>query len=372
MKILFFSSMGGVPWGGSEELWHSAALRALDHGHSVAICVFDFSVVVPQIESLRARGAHIILRPRHPSLLARFTRSSPWLEQLTIFAPESICLSQGSAYECIGRRSTKPLLEWLRSARTPFINIHQFNEPKSDLPASTRARSRDLMSLASLNAFVAARNIDEAAATLSIPIPRPHVLRNPVNLVDLSPIPWPVSPTPRFACVARLHVDAKGQDMLLDALASRPWRHEPWSLSLCGSGSDQPLLQQAIARHSLADRVTFAGQISDIRALWTAHHVLLLPSRAEGTPLALVEAMLLGRPAVVTDVGGCADWITNGTSGFLAEPHTPSVAAALDRLWNAQPHWPALGAAARAAARDLYDPDPGLTLLNLLLNAQRP
>ncbi len=370
MNLLFFSSMGGGPWGGSEELWHWAALAALDAGHNVAVSVFDFDSSVRQIEALRAKGATIISRPRRPSRLAELFGHRPWLAAIDAFKPDAVCLSQGSAYECVGRRSTRPLLAWLNRTKTPFVNVVQFNEPKSDLRPWAIAASRRLCELASTNAFVAARNIAEAAEALGMPIPRSRVVRNPVNLADTSPLPPPATMSPfRFATVARLHVDAKGQDMLLDALASRPWRDEAWSLSLFGTGQDEQRLSDQAARLGLLDRVHFKGQTDDIRRVWAEHHMLVLPSRAEGTPLAMVEAMLLARPCLVTDVGGCADWITESANGYLATPTTRGIGEALDRAWASRGEWTKLAAAARATAERLHDSQPGRTVLTLLTSS---
>lgn len=372
MKLLFFSSMGGSPWGGSEELWHRAALAALDAGHTVAVSVFDHGSEVPQLAPLRERGAIMIPRPRRPSRLGEFLRRRPWLDRILAFAPEAICLSQGSAYECVGRRSTRPFFELLERTQSPFINVVQFNEPKTSLRGPMLRSCRRLYSLASCNAFVAARNIDEAAFTLGMPIPRARVVRNPVNLTDTSPLPPPASFEPfRFATLARLHIDAKGQDMLLEALATRAWRDDAWTLSLFGTGQDEKRLMDQASRLGLAARVHFKGQTSDVRAVWRDHHMLVLPSRAEGTPLAMVEAMLLARPCLVTDVGGCADWVTDGDHGFLALPTVAGIAAALDRAWTAKSRWPQLASAARARAESLHDPDPGRTLLGLLTSAAR-
>ena len=54
----------------------------------------------------------------------------------------------------------------------------------------------------------------------------------------------------------------------------------------------------------------FAGYQSDVRAIWAREQLLVMSSRDEGTPLALVEAMLCGRSAIVSDVGGNQEWVT--------------------------------------------------------------
>ena len=56
--------------------------------------------------------------------------------------------------------------------------------------------------------------------------------------------------------------------------------------------------------------------------IWAEHHALVLPSRFEGMPLVVVEAMLCGRPCIVTDVGGNAELIRDGINGFLAKAPT--------------------------------------------------
>jgi glycosyltransferase involved in cell wall biosynthesis len=100
-----------------------------------------------------------------------------------------------------------------------------------------------------------------------------------------------------------------------------------------------------------------------VEDVWREHHALALPSRSEGLPLALLEAMLCGRPAVVTDVGGNAEAITDGVSGFLAD--APTVGAfdeALERAWERRADWSRMGRAAAAAARAIVPADAGREL----------
>ena len=62
--------------------------------------------------------------------------------------------------------------------------------------------------------------------------------------------------------------------------------------------------------------------------------MLVMPSRFEGLPLAIVEAMLCARPVVATDVAGHAEVVEDGVTGFLADaPTVGAIAAALERCW---------------------------------------
>jgi glycosyltransferase involved in cell wall biosynthesis len=94
----------------------------------------------------------------------------------------------------------------------------------------------------------------------------------------------------------------------------------------------------------------------------------VLPSRHEGLPLSLVEAMLAGRPTIATDAGGIAELLTDNETGFLAA--APTVAAfsdALERAWAARARWPQLGATARMRAQATVPVDAPAALARKLL-----
>lgn len=366
MKILFFSSMRGGPWGGSEPLWTQTAALALQQGHTVAISVFDWPTPAAQVTALGDQGAKIIPRPLRPSRFTSLFSKPEWVRKIDLFAADAICLSQGSAFECVGRRSTRPLLDVLLRSGARVVNLVQYNAPTRLRPFIRRRASR-LVRRADVNAFVADRNIADAERTLGHEMPNAIVVRNPVNITNPSPLEFPSGSTLRLACVARLDCRIKQQDVLIRALASSAWASRDWSLSLFGEGPDREALRALIGELNLQRRVMLRGQSSDIRAVWAEHHALVLPSAAEGTPLSMVEAMLLGRPCLVTDVGGCGEWITDGHSGWLAQPTEVGMQAALERLWLDRSRCADMGAAARVRAVDLHDPSPARTLLDLLV-----
>lgn len=361
--------MRGAPWGGSEPLWSGAAELALEEGHQVAVSVFDWPERAQKIEDLERRGAQLILRPLSPSRFTSWIVRPSWLREVDLFRAEAICLSQGSAFECVGRRSTRPIERWLTQSDVPVVNVLQYNADTTLKPA-IRAAAHRLFARARVNAFVAQRNIEQAARTMGAAIPRACVLRNPVNLPDARPLALPDNTELRLACVARLDCRIKGQDTLIDVLAEPRWRDRPWRLSLMGSGPDESSLRERVRARWLESRVTFHGQVADMRSLWADHHALVLASKAEGTPLSMVEAMLLGRPCVVPDVGGCTEWVREGQEGFVAAtPAEQALSDALDRLFTVRNRLPEFGARARSRALDLHDPSPARTLLNLVTSA---
>ncbi len=146
----------------------------------------------------------------------------------------------------------------------------------------------------------------------------------------------PVAPLPprqegevAFGYVANYRSE-KGHMRLLDALelvdAERPWRFD-----LVGSGPLREQVAAEIEARGLTARVTAAGPVTDIPAFWAEHDVAVLLSDDEGSPNALIEAGMLGRPLVGTDAGGTREVIPP-EAGLLV-PHDPAaIAAALSRL----------------------------------------
>jgi L-malate glycosyltransferase len=113
--------------------------------------------------------------------------------------------------------------------------------------------------------------------------------------------------------------------------------------------------------------VFFHGSVSDMREVWRKNHLLIMPSHMEGMPLAVVEAMLCGRPSVATDVGGILEWITDGVTGYIAGAATLAcLDEALERAWRDKENWEAIGKAAHDRAVALCDPQPGKTLLTII------
>jgi glycosyltransferase involved in cell wall biosynthesis len=79
----------------------------------------------------------------------------------------------------------------------------------------------------------------------------------------------------------------------------------------------------------LADKVLLPGYKSDIRPYLAMIDVFAMPSRREGTPMALLEAMAMKKPVVATAVGGVPDVLTNGVDGIMLPENGDGLADAL-------------------------------------------
>jgi len=360
-------------WGGSEYLWSVIAEQALVDGHEVLLSISECSASHPIVVKLRHQGAKVFVRPlfSSSSKIQRKLRQLLLLQSLAFtpykpmfdWKPDIIYISQSSSYDVT---NTPHLIKLLKIAAIPYIPICQFNSDHWFLTSTNQSIVKDFFNNATQVAFVSYNNFKTAERHLAQSLPNTVVVQNPVNLSDLSLVPWPSQDTVCFASVARLEVVSKGQDILFESLSKPHWEQRNWQLSLYGSGPDQNYLKALAKYYGIANRIKLMGHSSDIRSIWAENHILLLPSRGEGTPLALVEAMLCGRPAVVTDVGGNAEWIEESKTGFIAEaPTLRSFDAALDRAWLAQDNWQRMGTNAHCYSLARHDRSTGKTLLKL-------
>ena len=155
-------------------------------------------------------------------------------------------------------------------------------------------------------------------------MPNP-LMTTPVTLPDLD--------QPTVVTLRRLAHD-KGIDMLIEAWSLVAPQHPGWRLSIYGSGPDEESLRQLARDLGLDDQQVFRGLTADLDAALSSASVYALPSREEGFPIALMEAMAYGLPAVAFDCApGIRELIDDEVSGLLVNPgNVPGFAAALERL----------------------------------------
>ncbi|MGY1831682.1 glycosyltransferase [Geodermatophilus sp. SYSU D01180] len=149
-------------------------------------------------------------------------------------------------------------------------------------------------------------------------------------------VPEPGTGRPVAAPPGRLVVGAvgrldpqKGFDVLVRAVAGLPDLH----LALVGDGPERAALETLVTELGLQERVTMTGWSNEVPALLPSFDVLAVPSRWEGLPLVVLEAMLAGIPVVATPVGGVPDAVRHEQTGLLVPvDDAAELTAALDRL----------------------------------------
>ena len=159
---------------------------------------------------------------------------------------------------------------------------------------------------------------------------------------------------PLWVIIGRLE-EQKGHDVLFDALAKLVRQGMDFTLVVAGEGSRRGWLEQQAVSRGLAPRVQFVGQIDDVGGLIAAADGVLIPSRWEGLPLVLLEAMARGRPIVASATGGVADALEDGVSGTLVPPGDPeALADAIEKLHkHADRAW-RMGRVAAQRVRERY------------------
>lgn len=164
----------------------------------------------------------------------------------------------------------------------------------------------------------------------------------------------PLGPGRLHAVAVGRLTPVKGLCFAIEALSHLPAGH-PWQLDLVGDGGLRDELAAQAARLGVSDRVTFHGFRRDAEALMAGADALIMPSLHEGLPYTLLEAMSLGLPVVVSDVGGLAEVLRHEETGLLVTVgNAPALAAALMRLAEAPELRTSLGAAAARDQRRAY------------------
>ncbi|GAB4368058.1 MAG: hypothetical protein OHK0021_11370 [Bryobacter sp.] len=165
----------------------------------------------------------------------------------------------------------------------------------------------------------------------------------------------PAGPSPLVKAVTAGALDhlVKGQDLLLHAAAHCHAAGVPVSIEFVGGGVMQEFLANLAARLGLSSFVHFTGMLpgaAAVRERFLAADIFALPSRAEGIPRALLEAMAAGLPSIGSAVGGIPDLLD---PAWLVQPGNQSdLSHKLLTLAKLRQEWPSLGQRNQDKARE--------------------
>jgi glycosyltransferase involved in cell wall biosynthesis len=367
-RFVFFSSCSH-PWGGSEELWAGAAALLAEGGHSVTIFKTCIEPNHPRIRRLLALGCHI--RDLHQVCLPYWIRLPRSLVQLTGRAPAQrairplvrthlaklnpnlVVVSQGANFDGL------IYSDLCRTSGHPYVIISQKATDSLWPLDKDRIMMRSALHSALRCYFVSQHNLHLTEYQIGQTLVNAEIVCNPF-LVSGRSLPWPDNEdrSIKLACVARLEIGEKGQDILLHVLARQPWRNRKLSVSFFGAGPNGEALRN-LARCLDLQNVEFPGFVSDIEAIWRTHHALVLPSRTEGLPLALIEAMMCDRLGIVTNEGGTSEVVEEGRTGFIAKAaKADDFDNAMERAWAVRREWESIGKAAGRTVRTMVPLDP--------------
>jgi glycosyltransferase involved in cell wall biosynthesis len=128
----------------------------------------------------------------------------------------------------------------------------------------------------------------------------------------------PANAAKRLVVVGRL-VEQKGHLLLIEAARAVKARGHDFKLLVLGDGPLRGELMDAVERYSLGDQIEFTGSVSTDRLYDEIRNAraLVLPSFAEGLPMAIMEAMALHRPVITTFIAGIPELVISGDNGWL-------------------------------------------------------
>ncbi|MEB3357762.1 MAG: glycosyltransferase [Synechococcales bacterium] len=334
MHVLVYTDSAGI--GGAE-----ISLGHLVANASPEITVMVVGVSAPVVNAI-AKG-----RPQAQSYVLPAAGWGAWRSHLATFhrlQPDLVHINL-----CTPWAGATGLMAALTLPRSRVVRVDQLPLRTTHLPTWLRTRSLSLR----VDAHVAvgqacSRKMEDFYAlgrhtVISIP--------NGVPDVDLESLG---APSPQFSEKKGFHIGSigrldpmKGHDILLRAVAQL----DSAQVTILGEGAYRGALEQLAADLGMVHQVTLPGWVDAPRPYLSTFDVVAQPSRSEGFPLTVVEAMLAARPIVATRVGSMAEAIAPGETGLLVEKDDASgLAAALHQLQHYPRFAQRLGQQARAFA----------------------
>ena len=179
---------------------------------------------------------------------------------------------------------------------------------------------------------------------------RSSVIHNGLDAAFDGEPPDPPAGPPALLCAGRID-ENKGMDVAIDAFAAVVRDHPDARLLIAGDGAEFAALVARAESLSVGERVDFLGWVAPgrVHELVARASIVLIPSRRESFGLVALEAGLMARPVIATNLGGLPEVVEDGVTGVLVEPDdAPATAHAISRLLADPLRARAMGWAGRA------------------------
>ncbi len=198
-----------------------------------------------------------------------------------------------------------------------------------------------------------------------------QTIYNGLDLADWTGLSKPVTTPGEFVVATVGNIRrVKGHDVLIRGAASVVAEFPSVVFTIAGEVLEPAYfeeLQELIRDLNLSKHIRFAGNIKDLREYLSAAHVFVLPSRSEGFSNAIVEAMAASLPVVATNVGGNAEAVEEGVSGFIVPSEdVPALASAITRLLSDPSTAERMGAEGRRLAAERFTTDAMMREITLV------
>lgn len=272
--------------------------------------------------------------------------------------------SSGSTGKISGSHHTASLLAGPLDPTTPWLHIDAQTWVDGDLEALVRMgtpfvrMTRSLLLQIHAVIVVLSSRMKEYVEAHDFLLPDTQLIPNGVDTKRFYPMKEDMSTreakTQTVVCVSKLRYE-KGVDVLLQAWHLVQQQVPQARLILVGSGPIQSQLTEMAEALNIKESTEFAGLQSDVIAQLHRASIAILPSRWEGMPNAVLEAMACGIPCIATRVSGSEDIIQQGENGLLVEVEDyKAMAEALLTLLCDADFTKKCGEAARATVEQRY------------------
>ncbi len=307
MNILFLNSLGKSKWGGGEKWMIGAGKGLKDRDHRVIIACLPGSVIEQKAIS---KGLEIF----HFSISAdiAFWKIPPLKSFLNKNKIEVLICCQNKDVK-IGARAARSIGIKAIFARQGIQNLT--NKKKYIVPF-TQYIDGIITNTSSI------KKVYEGFGWF--PKNFIHVIYNGVEIpcdvksIDLhNKYDLPLGSKIIFSSGRLDH--QKGFDLLIDVAVKTKVQSLNWQFIIAGEGKLKSELKSMALKNNVTDIVHFIGFTNEIQAHLNASDIFVLPSRYEGMPNALLEAMAAGKANVATNVNGAPELVENGETGFLVE-----------------------------------------------------
>lgn len=188
---------------------------------------------------------------------------------------------------------------------------------------------------------------------------RVQTIYNGLELADWDAVPRPAKDPGEFLVTTVGNIrPVKGHDVFIRAAATIVQQFPKATFSIAGDVIEPTYLaelQTLIRDLDLGSHFRFDGSVTNLRQHLAAADIFVLPSRSEGFSNAIIEAMASSLPVVATEVGGNAEAVKDGVTGFLVPPEDPdALATAILRLLSDPIQAKTMGAAGRNVVAERF------------------
>ncbi|MBC7388039.1 MAG: glycosyltransferase family 4 protein [Opitutaceae bacterium] len=361
-KFAFINNQTFVPWGGSEVLWYETALLLRKAGHEVFVYFPKWEVKSRQAIELEKAGCQITYYNFNRGLKEKILSGVSFLKKDT--------LSQKSSW----LKKIRPDLlvltnlaprgrEWMQAAynnHVKYVSISQLADELLWHSAEDLGNTAFLYKNAARIYMLSEENRIAVQKQLATSLENVEIIYNPFNVDINKPFAYPPLADGNFnlACVARLGIEHKRQDILLEIMSDQKWKNRNVFLNIYGKGFHETSLKNLSQYYGL-QKIAFKGHVEDVSSVWDTNHAFVLPSMYEGVSLAMQEALISYRTSIVSKVGGVSSLIKDNVTGFVSPAATTALFdEALERAWARREEWSQIGRLAGEHIRSIIPPDP--------------